>query len=112
MSKYTEAVLKFVAECQKYGFDWEVRSDSVLTISQRFAPGDDQAFTKCDMMAGFVLALAPLKGGSVWGTDGGSIGGHVGLMRGEFRMNKSGSGTYFMRELRKHYPKSSERAFA
>ena len=89
MSKAKEQAKAFADAAAQYGFSWEARG-SVVTISATFAPGDKEAFTRLDMMAGSVLALAPLKGGSVWGTDGGSVGGYSALTHGKFVMNKSG----------------------
>lgn len=97
-----EQATKFIASCKEHGFDFIIASDSVIRITKEFTPGDKEAFTTCDMFAGSVLALAPLKGGSIWGTDGGSIGGMSALNSGKFVMNKSGeSGKRFIAALRK-----------
>ena len=86
----------------KYQFTVDASSDTVIRITRKFQAGDRNAFVECDMMASCVLDMAPLKGGSVWGTDGGSIGGMVAIQTGSFVMNKSGSGgKKFMSELRK-----------
>jgi hypothetical protein len=54
------------------------------------------------MFAEGVLSISGLKGGSVWGTDGGSVGGAVALQTGRFQLNKSGNnGKRFMVELSK-----------
>jgi hypothetical protein len=93
---------EFVKACKANGFSWEARSDSVITIRAAFLPGSKDDFVRCDMFAGSVLSHAPLKGGSVWGTDGGSVGGFSALQSGQFVMNKSGeSGKRFMAALRK-----------
>jgi hypothetical protein len=52
-------------------------------------------------MAHDILDMAPLKGGSVWGTDGGSIGGHVGMKNGQYVLNKSGTGKRFTAAVQK-----------
>lgn len=86
-----ELAQKFAAKCKAEGWTWEAR-ESVVTVSTRFAPGDNNAYVKADNVGYELLAMVPLKGGSVWGTDGGSIGGHVGLKGGYYRLNKSGTG--------------------
>jgi hypothetical protein len=91
----------FLAACEEFGFQWSMYSMSVVAISKFFTPGDKEAFTHCDMFAGSVLELAPLRGGSVFGTDGGSVGGYVALKNGQFQMRKSGEGKRFMAELQK-----------
>lgn len=95
-----EQAEKFVAECKKYGWSWWANFQRV-TIEKRFAAGDKAAYSDCDMDAYSILALAPLKGGSIWGTDGGSIGGMTGLNGGYYRLNKSGSGSRFLKALAK-----------
>jgi hypothetical protein len=95
------AAIKFIAAANENGWLIEVVNPAVVRISKRFALGDKDAYTKCDMTAFGVLELAPLKGGSVWGTDGGSIGGQVGLQNGQYILNKSGNGVRFMNELKK-----------
>lgn len=63
----------------------------IVTVSKRFAPGDRSAFVDCDMMAGGYLAELPQTSpGSMWGTDGGSIGGYSALATGVFTLNRSG----------------------
>lgn len=100
-TKTQQQVQEFVVACKEHGFSWETRG-SIVTISRKFAIGDKDAFVDCDMFAGSVLSLAPLKGGSVWGTDGGSVGGLHALNSGLFRMNKSGNGKRFIAALAKY----------
>ena len=90
----------FVSACKSAGFAWSVR-DSIVTIEALFTPEDREAFVRLDGTYGSVLALAPLKGGSVWGTDGGSVGGMVACRTGRFTMNKSGNGKRFLAALAK-----------
>lgn len=91
----------FAAWCHDHGFTYLIKSSSVICISKKFPIGDRAAFVDCDMTACDILGKAPLKGGSIWGTDGGSIGGAVALKTGQFYMNKSGDGVRFMTALRK-----------
>lgn len=83
---------EFVAECGKNGWRIQSCSDSVITIVKTFAKGDSVAYAFCDSEAYSLLDLVPFRGGSVWGTDGGSLGGAVGLAGGFYKLNKSGSG--------------------
>jgi hypothetical protein len=100
MSKAKEQAEKFFKACREAGFTIHAGA-SIVSISKQFAAGDKDAFSSADMDAFSLLALAPMKGGSVWGTDGGSVGGYSGLMKGQYILNKSGSGTYFLNALRK-----------
>lgn len=90
----------FVQACKSAGFVWSVR-DSIVTIEALFTPNDREAFVRLDGAYGGVLSLAPLGGGSVWGTEGGGVGGMVAMKHGRFTMNKSGSGKRFLAALAK-----------
>lgn len=91
---------QFAEACRADGWSYEVRG-SVVSIQKQFAPHDRDAYTACDMFAYDILQLAPLTGGSVWGTDGGSVGGYAGLSGGYYRLNKSGNGKRFLAALEK-----------
>lgn len=101
LTKATQQAQEFLTACQKYGFTPVVKNPSVISITKAFQPNDKEAFTTCDMDSYGILALAPLKGGSVWGTDGGSVGGHSALIHGQYTLNKSGEGKRFMSALQK-----------
>lgn len=98
----TEAAAAFASKCNHHGWKWTIKGDTCVEVSTTFAPGDNDAYTMADSIGYELLALAPLKGGSIWGTDGGSVGGFVGLKGGYYRLNKSGSGAKrFLAELKK-----------
>lgn len=93
---------EFVSLVKKYGWNIILKSNSVIAIHKTFTPGDKVAFSNADMEAYGLLGMLPLKGGSVWGTDGGSIGGQVGLNGGYYTLNKSGSnGTRLFAAIKK-----------
>ena len=81
---------KFLSECAEHGFVAFVRGNSIVGVSRKFSPGDKQAFCECDMMAGSVLDVIPQRGGSQFGTDGGSVGGAIALQKGFFEMKATG----------------------
>jgi hypothetical protein len=91
---------QFVAAVSAEGWRFSVNG-SIVTIWKHFAAGDMNAFCDCDMTAYGLLSLAPLKGGSVWGTDGGSVGGMTAVNNGCYRLNKSGTAKRFIAELLK-----------
>lgn len=82
----------FLAAARGHGFTVTIRSESVVMISKRFAVGDLDAFTGCDCFGPMLLDMVPLKGGSVWGTDGGSVGGYSAVKNGQYMLYKSGNG--------------------
>lgn len=98
-TKAAKQASEFLAVAHKYGFRVEVLGNTLVRITREITPGSLEEFVECDMMYGEVLALAPLKGGSVWGTDGGSVGGQAAVRSGKFVMNKSGSAYRFMTAL-------------
>lgn len=101
MTKAKEQAITFVSSARKYGWNVERASGNIVTITKRFTPGNMEELTDCDMEYFSILCDAPLKGGSVWGTDCGGIGAMAALRDGNFRMNKSGSGKRFLAEVEK-----------
>lgn len=95
-----DQAVAFVAECRAKGFSWEVRN-GIVTISKLFPANNREAFVDCDVSYGSILSLVPLKGGSVWGTDGGGVGAIAAMQHGKFVMNKSGTGVRFLNALAK-----------
>ena len=79
----------FVEICRENGYTINCR-ETIVSIVKHFTPGDIAAFRDCDMEAGGFLAMLNARGGSVWGTDGGSIGGAVAIQSGRFCLNVSG----------------------
>jgi hypothetical protein len=86
----TEIAINFLKEALSNNFTVVVRGPSCVSVCRSFNAGDKQAFTECDMMAGSVLDVIPQKGGSQFGTDGGSIGGAVALQTGRFNLTATG----------------------
>ena len=81
---------EWLARVQGAGYSVTARG-CIVTISKRFAPGDNDAFVDCDMFAGSYLAELPAtQSGSTWGTDGGSVGGYSAIRSGCFTLNRSG----------------------
>lgn len=93
-----QAAAAFAAKAKELGFRFEANMNRVA-ITKLITPGSREEFANADMSYDSVLGLAPLRGGSVWGTDGGSVGGMSALNSGQFRMNKSGTGANFLKAL-------------
>jgi hypothetical protein len=91
----------FLESCKQHGWTPSIRG-SVVSIAKSFTPGDTQAFVDCDAMAYYLLAMVHLKGGPIWGTDGGSVGGYVAVKNGQYVLNKSGNGKRFINHLQKN----------
>lgn len=97
-----EQVAEFLTECALKGFHVSFRN-TVVTISKKFAAGDSRAFTEIDMVAPQILRKIPVRksDSSMWGTDGGSVGGWAALESGRFTLNISGVQKKFLAELEK-----------
>lgn len=81
----------FVAAARKAGYT--VRIDgAIVRIIKHFAPNDRAAFVECDSEYYGILSMVPARGGSMWGTDGGSVGGYSAIVNGCFEMKMSGVG--------------------
>ena len=102
MSEAREKAIKLLETAKAW--NWRVDVDGgILKITKRFAPGDNDAFVDCDMEYDEILGLLPsTSAGSVWGTDGGGIGGMSALNEGIFRMNKSGGSKRVLSEIKKN----------
>lgn len=98
VSRAVAAADQFKAACRNYGWEWTVQG-SVITITKRFEPNNREQYSHCDSEAYVILSYAPLRGGSVWGTDGGSVGGAVALTNGVYMLKKSGTGKLFLAAL-------------
>lgn len=89
MSKFSDAAVEFVQGARRNGFQ-VFASGEVVTVVKQFTPGDRDAFVGCDMIAPGLLLDLPAGCGSMWGTDGGSIGGAIAINSGCFKLNRSG----------------------
>lgn len=67
-----EQAVKFANKCKDYGWTWKARRN-IVEISKEIVKNSNDSFCTADMEYGTLLGLAPLKGGSVWGTDGGGL---------------------------------------
>jgi hypothetical protein len=83
-----EIASDFVAHCRKNQIIIE-RCDNILTLTKRIPIGDGLAFADAESDCSIIYDL-PGGCGSVWGTDGASIGGMSALNTGRFRLNRSG----------------------
>lgn len=81
----------FVAAARKAGYT--VRIDgTIVSITKHFAANDRAAFVECDSEYYGILSMVPARGGSMWGTDGGGVGGYSAMLHGCFTMKQSGVG--------------------
>jgi len=95
-----DPVSAFITACNLAGLDYSC-SENVVVVSKKFPAGDKSAYCAIEDAAYRCLRLVPLKGGSIWGLDSGSIGGAIAIEKGSFHMNKSGSGKRFTSALSK-----------
>ena len=99
---------EFLATARSSG--WNVQStSSVVKISKRFQPGDLSAFVELDGDYYDLLSNVPVIAGcsSVWGTDGGGIGGMVAIQNGLFVANVSGVKKRFTKSLQQEMNNST-----
>lgn len=80
----------FAARCARLGITIEDPRDTVLTLSKKFTPGDAHDYACIEGEVSCVILEAPARGGSVWGTDSGSVGWALGLRAGCMRLHASG----------------------
>lgn len=86
-----EIATSFVAHCRKNEISI-TRCDRILTLEKRLLGMDrNRDFCDAESDCSIIYDLpSSADGGSVWGTDGGSIGGMVAMQTGLFKLNRSG----------------------
>jgi len=86
-----EIATHFVAHCKKNDIQI-TRCDRILTLEKRLTGSDrNRDFSDAESDCSIIYDLpSSADGGSVWGTDGGSIGGMVAMQTGLFKLNRSG----------------------
>ncbi len=94
-------VKNFAAECRARGVTIRriEAGRSVLTLTKDFAPGDKAAYCKAESDVGIIYTVRQTEPGSTWGTDSGSIGGHVGIEQGRMILHRSGCSKRWLKEL-------------
>ena len=98
--QYAEEAKKFLDELKRLGWTLDRCEPGLVEIYKTFTPNDREAFSRCDSEGYALMDLVPLRGGSIWGTDGGSVGGAVGLKEGWYRLKKSGyTGVKFIKAV-------------
>lgn len=99
MSK-NEAIAKAILDAA-FVADWEVQvRGDILTITKEIEPGSLTDFSKADSEYYGIISLLPRpRAGSMWGTDGGGVGGLAAIKAGLFVMNVSGGSKLVLRKL-------------
>ncbi len=92
--------IEFAQKCKTAGIIIERAEGSIITLRKTFTAHDNAGFASAETDVSIIYD-APGKGGSVWGTDGASIGGMVALQNGVMRMNKSGVQKRWLAALKK-----------
>lgn len=90
----------FLAKAREYGVSVEIRG-SILTLSKTFTPGSNEEYVAAESDVGLIYEAPQSAAGSTWGTDGGSIGGAVGLQGGYMKLNRSGVNKMWLKRLAK-----------
>ncbi len=98
----SESAKAVVEACRKYGWEFSIRNESILTISKKFRRGNLDDFTSADMEYYEILSLLPRTSpGSDWGTSGDGIGAMSAINSGVFTMNRSGGSKLVLKQLSK-----------
>lgn len=101
MSKSQEIAQDIKNTADRLG--WNLHpSGCVLKITKKFTPGDMDAFVQADGEYFSILGQIPqTQPGSVWGTDGGGVGGYSAHKNGFMVMHKSGCSKRVINALKK-----------
>jgi hypothetical protein len=97
----SEIASKVVSMSKSYGFTISING-SILSLSKSFSPKCEDSFTIAEMEAKSILNIVRMIGPSViWGTDGDTLCGHVGLQMGRMVLHKSGCSMMILDEIKK-----------
>jgi hypothetical protein len=97
--KPADIAKRFVQSCRSNQVEIEIRGSEILTLSKRIIAGDGNSFADAETDCSIIYNL-PGGCGSVWGTDGGSIGGMVAMQTGQFKLNRSGIQKRILKAIR------------
>ena len=97
-----EIANRFVEHCKKNDIQI-TRCDRILTLEKRLKGNDRNLdFSDAESDCSIIYDLpSSADGGSVWGTDGGSIGGMIAIQTGLFKLNRSGVSKRVMSAIKK-----------
>lgn len=86
----SQRAAEFFAECKSAGWRIVANREGIVTIVKHFEPNNMKRFVELDGEFYGLLSLVPRGEGSMWGTDGGGVGGYSAVLHGCFTMNVSG----------------------
>jgi hypothetical protein len=100
-SKAAETAAEIKSYADEHGITLQVRG-AVLTAFKAFAAGSNEGFTEAESVCSSVLYKLPVtSAGSMWGTDGLSIGGAVGHKEGYMKLYRRGGSVRVLNALKK-----------
>ncbi len=95
-----------VAKAKEWGFKITDANGTVFTVHKTFTPDDKAAYSSAESDANSLVNMVRrTESGSIWGTDGGSIGGAIGLKGGYMTLHKSGCSKQILSAIRKELAK-------
>ncbi len=96
-----EIAENLIAKATEFGFSIST-SGSVLCVSKVLPTNSPADYAQAESYASTLLSMIKMTSpGSIWGTDGASIGGYAALQTGVFRMNKSGCSARVISQINK-----------
>lgn len=102
MKNFAALALTFKTKVEELGFTFQIsESNSIVSVHKSFEKGNESQFVQCDMNGPYLISLVAASGGSVWGTDGGSVGAHSAILHGNYCLKVSGAKASFVKQLRK-----------
>ncbi len=105
MPKLANAMLPsdFLARCASYGVIVEEANPKtgMVKLSKRFPAGSRDGYVDAETCVGIIYEIPQTESGSTWGTDGGSIGGAVGMQSGYMHLTRSGCAKRWLAKLAK-----------
>jgi hypothetical protein len=93
---------QLIVHCKKENIRiWVQPISGILTLSKPFPAGSLEGFTEAESAVSILYSVPTSSAGSVWGTDGGSVGGYSAVQSGMMTLHKSGCAKRFLKALSK-----------
>lgn len=88
-----------IKHCKERNITIASASGSKIKLIKHFTPGDNEQYVIAETDVSIIYDIPSTGSGSVWGTDGGSVGGAIGLQNGQMVLNKSNCNKHFIKKL-------------
>ena len=94
---------EFVDYCKRNGVEIAriQKNGGLITLTKAFQPGDKVAFGDAESDVSVIYEIPTTAPGSIWGTDGASVGGYSAVQNGLMKLSRSGCSKRWLAQVAK-----------